>query len=277
MGAAPAFVNASTPQTGGSQNMAVNMPAPIVAGNLLVVLLKQAQQSTACTAQAGWTAATGLNSSNHISVWWRWATGTEDPSYTFSAPALQAIQDGVCIQISGAMGAGQPFDIVTTGRDIAGSVNTVSLSMDTTKANTLLVYADAKNAASRTLSSPPSGMTDRTGPTTSFHVFTQAQAAVGSTGAKQAVMTVTSLHFDVLVAVSPKAEGTFTGAYDFSGSGFTGAAGPGEGTFSGGYDFSGTFTGSAPAPPPVTGNRWTPGGRDRFTARRTPKNRRRSR
>lgn len=92
--------------------------------------------------------------------------------------------------------------------------------------------------------------------------------------------------------------GTFAGAYDFAGSGFDGAAGPGEGQFAGAYDFAGSnfvgvagapsaygffnghyafdgsgFAGSAPAPPPP----FTPGGSNRFTARRTPANRRRSR
>jgi hypothetical protein len=92
--------------------------------------------------------------------------------------------------------------------------------------------------------------------------------------------------------------GSFTGGYDFSGAGFDGEAGPGVGSFSGGYDFSGSaFVGSAAggvgvflggydfsgsdftgvAPPPGGDYLFTPGGRDRFTVRRTPKNRRRSR
>lgn len=90
-------------------------------------------------------------------------------------------------------------------------------------------------------------------------------------------------------------EGTFTGGYDFSGS-FTGEAGEGSGTFDGGYDFTGLFVGEAPgvasgsftggydftgsftgsAPTPVPGGIIVPGGRERFTARRTPKNRRRT-
>lgn len=108
----------------------------------------------------------------------------------------------------------------------------------------------------------------------------------------------------VLFTPVPPEEGTFSGSYDFTGSGFTGDAPvvpPNDGTFSGGYDFSGSsfvgvagapsaygsfnggydfssdgvsgFTGSAPS----DGEPFTPGGRDRFTVRRTPKNRRRSR
>jgi hypothetical protein len=71
------------------------------------------------------------------------------------------------------------------------------------------------------------------------------------------------------------ASGSFIGGYDFTGSGFVGER-TGEGSFVGGYDFSSAgFTGSAPSP---TGQGDIfPGGRDRFTARRTPKNRRRVR
>lgn len=81
----------------------------------------------------------------------------------------------------------------------------------------------------------------------------------------------------VVLTYVAAATGTFTGVYDFSGSGFMGQAGPSQGQFAGSYDFSGSFTGVAPPPTPSGGNRWTSGGRDRFTARRTPKNRRTSR
>lgn len=208
-----AWVNQTTPQSGGANTLVLNMPASIVAGNLLLAFLRNSAQSTAITPPAGWTAATGLNTSNNTTICYRWADGTESATYTFTAPAAQTWSEGICVQISGGVGSGQPFDVATTGRVTSVDVNAASLSTTTTVADTLLLYSDMKNNASRTLSSAPSGMTNRSASASLIHIFTASQAAAGATGAKQAVFTATSLHYNALVAIksAPASSAAFLG------------------------------------------------------------------
>lgn len=204
------LVNASAPQTYSTQNVSVNMPSGLVVGNLLVVLLRHSTVSSATTGPAGWTALAGLNTSNNTALWYRRVDGTETASYTFSAASLNTISDAIALQYSGVIPSGSPFDQAATGRDTLGTnATSTALSLTTGVANALVVYADAKNANSRTLSSAPTSMTDRTGPTTTFHVFDMQQAVAGATGSKSAVMTAASVHYDVMFSLKPAPSAAF--------------------------------------------------------------------
>lgn len=92
--------------------------------------------------------------------------------------------------------------------------------------------------------------------------------AAGAGGAANANEGGDGARGEVVLVYTAATTGTFTGVYDFSGTGFTGQAGPGQGEFTGVYDFSGAFTGQASPPVPGGGSDFTPGGRNRFTARR---------
>lgn len=202
---AVAFVNASAYQSSGVNTLAVNMPASIVAGNLLLVFLRFSG-TTAPTAPAGWTMKAS-DTTHKVAVAYRIATGSEAASYTFTCGVGQIFSDAFSVQISGAVASGDPFD----GAVQMGSSNGVltltsaALSLTTTVANAYLFYVDMKNGATRTLSSAPTGMTNR-GPASQpdrLHYFDMVQAAAGASGSKQATYTTTSLHYDLLMAILP--------------------------------------------------------------------------
>jgi hypothetical protein len=197
----PSFVNASAPQTNAGANITVNMPASLVVGDYVFVWLRHSAASGVTTHAAGvFTAVAGMNSLNGTALWYRKIDGSEAASYQFTAAAVQTITDAVAVQFSGVIGSGDPVDVKAGGTSVALTTS-ASLSVITTVADTLLVFSDAKNASSRTLSASPTGMTSRIGPTTTYHIFDLAQASVGASGSKQATMTATSNHFNSLIAI----------------------------------------------------------------------------
>lgn len=204
MTAAPAFASISTPQTGAANTLAVNMPPSLVAGldRVIVVWLRHSSASLAITGPAGWNALAGVNSLNNTSIFWRRVDGSETASYTFTAAAVQTISDAVAVQYSGCIRTGVPVDVVNALRDIAGT-NAVSviINLTTTVANTRLAYCDMKNAASRTRTIDPTGMTLRTAAASATHIWDMAQAAIGATGNKQATYSAASLHYSSMLAL----------------------------------------------------------------------------
>lgn len=211
--AAPSWVAVSTPQTFATQNVTVNYPAGAVDDRVYIVI-RNSQQSTAITHAAGvFSAYTGLNSSNNISLWQWKATGTAAGTAAFSAQLANTISDAVAIRLSGVLDVTLNLDQAATGRDTVGSVNSSALTLTNTTTDTRVIYVDFKNASSRVLSTAPTGMTLRTSTTDTAHVFDMTQAATGTTGSKQAVFATSSLHYDVLFSVKgiPATSAAFLG------------------------------------------------------------------
>jgi hypothetical protein len=296
-----------------------NVPAGVQNGDLLLAFC--VSTVAAWTPPAGWTAHP--NSAGGVAPLFQRIASSEPANYTF-----------------GASGSGNNMTTIVAIKDVApstpaevagnsgvvGSGNIVLPTITTSGANRLLLQMVCRAGGGGTFT-PPGTATERYDAVVAPTTFTSAGGdevvGSGATGTRTWVPSSsgTAIGYIVSIAPLPPEEGTFAGAYDFTGSGFNGLAGPGEGGFTGAYDFTGSgfageinpegefvggydfsgsnFVGVAGAPSaygffnggfdfsadPLTGFTGVtpsdaelyPGGRDRFTARRTPKNRRRSR
>jgi len=199
-------VSVSTPQWNNSgQSLNVNMPSGIVAGNLLVVII---HATGTMSTPAGWNLKfQALAPGTQSSVFWRWATGSEAASYTFSTSALSTVFAAVAVQLSGTIGSGDPFDVVVTANQ-GGSLNSGSCTLVTTVPNCYLLNRDSTGIGSITWSSGPSGMTLLSPNSSAVHVFGGIQAAAGNTGAKVSTYTATSNHQTCMVAIKPAIDAT---------------------------------------------------------------------
>ncbi len=318
-----------------------NVPAGVQNGDLLLAFC--VSTVAAWTPPAGWTAHP--NSAGGVAPLYQRIASSEPANYTFVASGsgnnmttIVAIKD---------VAASSPAEVAGNS-GVVGSGNIVLPTITTSGANRLLLQMVCRAGGGGTFT-PPGTATERYDAVVAPTTFTSAGGdevvGSGATGTRTWVPSSsgTAIGYIVSIAPLPPATGTFSGAYDFTGSGFTGAAGEGQGTFTGGYQFAGAMTGAAGegqgqfagaynfagsgfagaagpgeagftggyqfaggsfvgvagAPSafgffngdydfssggltgfqgvaPVPGD-LQPGGRDRFTARRTPKNRRRSR
>lgn len=268
----------------------------IIDGDQLVAIAAASAGAT-ITMDAAWTLR-GESLGTNLRIWTRTAS-SEPASYTLTVPGATAAS---LISISAFYGqhASTPIDFITA---VSNTVATLVIPQGTSLgANRLLAQMLVKgNGGTFTPPGPPPTERYDTLSATQNFVHAGGDEIVGSgaTGSRTWTASIASgIGFGVMVALAPAPpkEGTFTGTYDFTGTGFTGEEGPGEGSFTGGYDFAGgPFVGEAPgissgaftggydfagaftgqAPNPTGLGDIYPGGRDRFTARRTPKNRRR--
>jgi hypothetical protein len=205
---------------------------------------------------------------------------------------------GVIVRVTGATASPKDVFVSATG----GSGTTVTLpTLTVTDGFTLLQIAESQTNTTFTPPAGPAELYDQTFATQNYTGAVGLETVgAGATGTRVWTAGSSGVRAGVMYALraEPPESGTFTGDYDFSGT-FTGQAGPGQGSFAGGYDFSGsnfvgsaaggvgvftggydfsgTFTGVAPTPTPGGAGGSTPGGRNRFTARRSPANRRRYR
>lgn len=279
--------------TGASSTLSVNVPTGTVSGNLLVCYIICSANTVITPVESGWTTdvtAAGIRSYSRV------AGGSEPASYGFTrASNLNAIQ-GVMVR---GQGSHPTTPVQTVGGSAGGSGTTTVLpSLTVTDGFTLLQIC---NVQANTTYTPPAGPTELFDQTFATQSFASAVGreivGAGATGTRT-WSHGTGVRAGVMYAIrsAPPEEGSFSGGYDFAGN-FTGEAGPGQGSFAGGYNYAGAFVGSsggangafvggynfagqfvgqAPTPAPESGL-WTPGGANRFTGRRTPANRRRSR
>lgn len=196
---APTLINVPPALTNGTNTINITMPGSLVVGDLLVVELAHGGSSMSDT--AGWTMK--WFNQNTTATFYRWVDGTEAGSYAFTTGTLSAVTLGTIRQIRGSLGSGDPFDIFTTGSNIA-TANSPTLSMTTTVADTYLGFTDFKNA-SRTLTGNPTGFTLRGGTTAGqAHIFDKTQAVAGTTGSLTATFSGGgSTHSALLYAIKP--------------------------------------------------------------------------
>lgn len=196
---APTLINVPPALTNATNTINITMPGSLVVGDLLAVEL--AHGGTGMSATTGWTLK--WFNQNSTAMFYRWVDGTEAGSYAFATGTVSAITLATIRQIRGSLGSGDPFDVFTTGSNIA-TVNSPTLSMTTTVADTYLGFTDFKNAA-RTLTGNPTGFTLRGGTTTNqSHIFDKTQAAAGATGSLTATFSGGgSSHSTLLYAIKP--------------------------------------------------------------------------
>lgn len=288
---------------GSGTTVTVNQPSGTVEKSLLIARITNALGGVTWSAPADAVPWVGpVATASRSAIFYKIAGASEPASYTFTRTL------GAGTNIHGVIERWENSDLVTPLADTQGvdSVSTANASSPTataSQADSVLACALTNCATNTSSVTVPAGMS-QTYQTNTTATKAGASLTVGSgaTGAKQWTNPLAT-NYMTSVVINPKPApetGTFTGSYDFSGSAFAGAAGPGAGDFAGAYDFTGsafvgvagapssfgffnggfdfsavTFTGVAPVEP--AGGNLTPGGRDRFTARRTPKNRRRSR
>jgi len=103
--AAPTVVSVGdfTGATGTVNSLAVDTPASIVAGNMLVCQLNmRATSGTPVPSSSGWTVSNDNNGSNNLAIAYKVADGTEGATVTFSFSATCVIASAYMAQISPA-------------------------------------------------------------------------------------------------------------------------------------------------------------------------------
>lgn len=259
--------------TGGSDPV-VAVPAGTQNGDLLLAFCAAATGGTVWTPPGAFTAHP--NSLGGQVPLFRRIASSEPANYTF---AQSGIGNG-CVTLVCITGvATSTPDEVAAGAAV-GSGDIVIPSLNSGGAGRLLMQMVQRTGGGGTFT-PPGTAAERWDTVVAPTTFTSAggdeTVGAGATGTRTWVPSSSggAAGYSISVVPAPPSAGTFTGGYAFDGSGFLGEINP-EATFGGGYDFTGSdFVGVAGAAP--TEVDLFPGGRDRFTARRTPKNRRRSR
>jgi hypothetical protein len=234
------------------------IPANVDAGDLYLILQAISNGATRTGGVTGgngtWgneLTSTGIgNGSLYCDVKVCTADEDEPPAtYSVTGNAIQS-QSVICLRIDGPDPADPVFGTPAAGSGATTAAAAVSLN--SVPAGACLVWFYRCQGGSASMTTPPSGFTVRSpGGASTFHIATLDNFVGGNTGSLSATMSAGVAHRTMLVAVNPivPKSGTFTGGYDFTGSGFAGAAGEGQGSLSGGYDFSGSnFVGVAGEP-----------------------------
>ena len=297
-------VSIGTGLTGADVTVAV--PSGTVDGDLLVAM-GAATASTQFSTPTGWTLH-GATINLFHPLWTRTAN-SEPANYTFVTTGTGNAMVQI-VRIDGWASIDAAAGVVGTGALVIPSVTSAGAG------RRLMQMANKTNAV--TTFTGPGSQTERyDAQTAGNYTYAGGDEVVGSgaTGTRTwtpAAGGATGCAYMLAIAPAPPGSGSFSGAYDFTGTGFTGEAGPGAGSFSGGYafdgsgftgeagpgvgtftgsydfsgndfvgsaaggvgvftggfDFSGDFTGVAPPPVPGGDTPFTPGGRNRFTARR---------
>lgn len=227
-------------------DLTVTKPSGTVDGDLLIAIGRCSGAASITKPDSSWDDSFSLSVA--APFFWKKAA-SEGSNYTFVVSGAVTTSEVSIVRISGQH-ASSPIDAVS---GVTGAGALVIPALTSAGANRLLMQMVVKLGTGNTWSGPGS-QTERYDTTSSNVNFTYAGGdevvGSGSTGTRTwtpSSGTATSVGYMVAIAPIPPNTGTFSGAYDFAGSGFTGQAGPGQGTFAGGYDFAGSgWTGEAP-------------------------------
>lgn len=228
--------------TGGAA--VVTKPAGTINGDYLVAVC--VTSAVSITPPASWSSPS-WSLGGQIPAFVR-AASSEPADYTFTPVGGTLPNTGVVIVCVKDRHPSTPID---DGDGVSGIANLVMPSVDSAGTNRLLMQV-IKKASAACSWTPPGTATERFDAVVSSFSGAGGDEIVnaGGTGTRTWIPTNTAqagVGYMMAFAPIPPGAGTFTGAYDFTGSGFTGEEGPAEGTFTGGYDFTGSgFTGSAP-------------------------------
>lgn len=179
--AGPVFVAEASAEAANTVTLTVNKPAGTASGDLMIAVV-WGNSFTALTL-TGWTQVfISTSFSNDLAVFTKTAGGSEPSTYSFTG--TQNVRTGTIVTYRGGVGA---IDVQGTGVNSAPSTAiSTALSITTTISGVLL--ATFNNAGPRTVSTPPSGMTQRSFVTGTSGVATAlyelTPSPVGATGNK---------------------------------------------------------------------------------------------
>jgi hypothetical protein len=183
--------------------MAINVPASIVTGNVLI--FTGAHGGTLGAMPAG--VALKHNADGQFVAWITTAAhiaAGSPASYTFTVTSsLSDILTGHCIQWSGT-DLTDPFDVTPVTGTSAAVTTGPALALTTATANTMLVLYDTWKSAARTYSAVTSPIVLFSGwpaGNQTIHGGSGAFVGPGATGSKNFTMTVGSSHNAILYAL----------------------------------------------------------------------------
>lgn len=177
----PVIASAGAANQAFAASVSLAAPSGIVDTNLLLIIA--AMENGSGSADASCTGFTHKKSyigtaDTKLSVLYKYAS-SESGSYSVASVGA-AYMDGIVLRVTGAVTAGDPFDVIGAG-DAGTSTSPQASSITTTQADTLLLWLC--DWYTTTLNAVPSGMTSVVS-STIFGVGSLAVAAIGATGAK---------------------------------------------------------------------------------------------
>lgn len=152
--ARPLFIESTMGSNSGSPSMSISKPAGASVGDLMLAVIWSTAASNATS--SGWTLeGSNFTGSFRYAILSRVVDGSEGGSFTFSLSS-SGTHNGAILLYRGGIG---DVDVVGS-RGFSSTVTSSAPSLTATESGTLLAVFGI-NSASRTVSSPPSGMTQR--------------------------------------------------------------------------------------------------------------------
>jgi hypothetical protein len=279
---------------GSGATCVVTKPTGTVDGDLLIAIgITNGTTIVPVAGGAAWVQPS-WSLGGQVPIWTKKAA-SEGASFSFN-PSGGALQfTGVMVVRVNGQHATTPFD---TGSGHSVFTNLVLPGVTSAGSDRLLLQIVLKASAANSWT-PPAGPTERFDAVvnnlssalgdqvvgagaTGSRTWTPTDTGAGAVGYMIAVAPTTANSGSFTGAYDfsssgftgdapdvPPGAGTFTGGYQFSSSGFAGAAGPSQGTFTGGYQFNGSgFTGEGGDPDFLVDVYPTEGGRRRWGGRK---------
>lgn len=214
--AAPTWGVAGTQLTGGSSTTAaVAVPASVVAGSIVLVLL-YVETTQTVTPASGFVEAPSspvsvTGSSAHvIHVFWKRATGADSGTYTFTIASGLAWRFAVAVRFDGATPVGVPFEAATSATKTTNTTGaTPAVSSSSVGQDRLWVWI-ATSYVTNT-STAPGTTTERVdvGDQCRITLATQAAATAGSSGSLTGTFSSNTASAAWLGALLPPEQGRF--------------------------------------------------------------------
>lgn len=202
------LVGATSAGSANTTSQALNVPAGVAAGNILIAQIAvRGGSGTTITPPAGWTTILVNNSGTIIrqGIYYRIADGTEPASYSFDISPQQRAAAAM-VAYSGVDGT-NPINASST-RTNASSTSVIANGVTTTVADAMLVGLFAASRA--TSFTPPGGMTEQAdqnggaGPNgAAVHIADQLLAATGASGTRTATAANAAVNIGSLIALKP--------------------------------------------------------------------------
>lgn len=202
------LVGATSAGSANTTSQALNVPAGVAAGNILIAQIAvRGGSGTTITPPAGWTTILVNNSGTTIrqGIYYRIADGTEPASYSFGISPQQRTAAAM-VAYSGVDGA-SPINASST-RTNASSTSVTANGVTTTVASAMLVGLFATSHASSF--TPPGGMAEQAdqnggaGPNgVTVAISDEAQAVAGASGLRTATAADAAISIGSLLALKP--------------------------------------------------------------------------
>ena len=206
------FRSAATAQTGsGATSIAVNVPAGVVAGDVMIAVI-DAEGSGTFTAPTGWSSTglfAGTREFGYRGVYFHVAGSSEPASYSWGLTTSRKAT-GTILSYVGVENA-SPIEVTATSAGAKTGTSDAAASITTTVANTKVIMdLGALNAAGSFTITGPAGTTKResiftsgTGSVLGGDAQDFTQAAAGATGTKTFTVSVSIPWGTTTIALKP--------------------------------------------------------------------------